>query len=618
MSSASFRVPHLLLLPSRSWVARIIILSPDIGRILGGGSTHSETPDAHQIRRSLKIWNTVQDGAFARLMPTLLFPRGSLHAAGFTSAEENLDVDSNALMLVKEMVLKRVVEYLRSSPATLRSLVITIKARVQQPARDHVGTAGTFGRRRGHTQGAKAVLVQKRSILQTWFSFQPPLSFLAKGRRMTPAHAHFNLSFRNRVSHHSGHLLNRAEAQHSSVETIIPVSQDGLYSLDRPHITSIDEVNQGLKQSEEYEINCVDCTSSDSDRVSDEQASSMVSSFEVGNFAVGLPLHFMETHVARQHLVFSTSFAYETTIVSPEPQAVTPTTPTTTTSTTYSTLQSSTSCDTLVVGTSSCSVGSDISSLDSSIPTQSSSSCTGCLTLPSTNEGNVIYTTITTTSSVTFETLTTTTTSFHTTVVSNPLPQSTSAPDTSSNPQSHPNMAAIAGGVIGAVTLLALLILVAKWYRRKQLLSVTPFKLSESTIGPTRVEPKVWLRCRSTSGAVRSSIRGPSFAQYSDARLVEHSGNGYPSVVYPVSFHFPNDDDIFASSVVRRDQANELDELYRFPSRAHTSDHYSLCRVESWVEQMVMEDGSQEASEELPAYRSEKSLKSGEAKRSRS
>lgn len=451
-------------------------------------------------------------------------------------------------------------------------------------------------------------------------AFRPPLVSWPKGR-MTPPHTRFKFLSHNRLSHRSRHLFNRAEPRHSSIET---VHEDDLNSLDRIRNTSVDGPSQGLESREEPEIDRVDCTSSISDHLSDEQATSTISSFDAKNLVVGPPLPVKEGHIARQNVIISTSIIYETTIYVTANQAasaplstsksptLTSPTPTSSHSTTSST-NSSSQCDG-VLGTDCQSTTSFQTYAQQSPPTPSS----------------YLYQTLSTSSDVTVAptsdtSATMTMTSPHpvlasgtvssssTVMVSSPLAQSTSVPDTNSGPQPPPYMAAIVGGAVGAVALLALLIFIAIWYRRKRQLSVTPFTLT-STTRTAQNGSEVWLKSQSIGDAIRPNGRGPSSIQHSDACLVEHPGNGCPSFVADsVSSHLPDDDDPFASVIVVRQQSHGLEKLHPHPPRSRTSNHYCHSRIENWVEQVVMEDCSREPSEVLPAYRSTKSLKSEEA-----
>lgn len=448
---------------------------------------------------------------------------------------------------------------------------------------------------------------------------------------MTPPHARFKFLSHNRLSRRSRYLFNRAEFQHPSMETVTPVHEDGLGSLDRTRNTSVDGLNQGPEPPEEPEIDRVDCTSSSNDHLSDEQATSTISSFEAEDLSIGSPRHVKEDHIARQQVMISTSIIYETTFYmsvdqtvsippstseSPTHTSPTPTSPTPTPLTptfSYSTASSASSnfqCD----GGCSLSKTAPQVSAQQSLPmldpsTYTTFSTSSDLTVVSTSDTSAI----TTTMSLQPVLASSTVSLSNTVMVSSPLAQPTSVPDTNSDPQSSPHTAAIVGGAIGAVALLALLIFIVIWHRRKRRLSVTPFTLP-STTRTAQIGQGVGLNSQSIGDAVRPSSRGPSFVQYSDAGLLEHSGNRYLSFITDsVSSHLPDDDDPFASVIVLGQQSNGLEKLYPSPSRARISDHYRHSSVENWVNQVVLEDCSREPSEVLPAYRSTKSLKSGEA-----
>jgi hypothetical protein len=142
---------------------------------------------------------------------------------------------------------------------------------------------------------------------------------------------------------------------------------------------------------------------------------------------------------------------------------------------------------------------------------------------------------------------------------------------------------------------------------------VTPFILP-SIAKTAQIGPGACIESQSIGDDVRPSSTSPSFVQYSDACLMEHSGNRCLSFVTDsVSSRLPDDDDPFASVIVQHQQSNGLEKLYPSPSRTRISDHYHHSSVENWVRQVVLEVGSLESSEVLPAYRSTKSLKSGEA-----
>ncbi|KAG1729562.1 hypothetical protein EDB19DRAFT_2027698 [Suillus lakei] len=183
------------------------------------------------------------------------------------------------------------------------------------------------------------------------------------------------------------------------------------------------------------------------------------------------------------------------------------------------------------------------------------------------------------------------------------------------NLESPPTMAAIIGGTVVAVTLLALLLtfIVVRSRRRKPKISITPFNLLSTSAKPPRLEPRVWLGLRSADGlAVRS--RSVELG-YSDPCLAQDSGDGSPSSPSvpshgdPIS---PNDNDESASTVARRQRSYELEKLY--PSHARTLDRYRHHSGDNLVEHVVESDYSPEPSEELPAYpRSMESLKSRDA-----
>ncbi|KAG2124455.1 hypothetical protein DEU56DRAFT_596073 [Suillus clintonianus] len=434
---------------------------------------------------------------------------------------------------------------------------------------------------------------------------------------MAPPHTRFKPSFHNRLSHLSRHLFNRAESQHSSIKTVVPVHEDDdPNSLDRPQNISVDGFNQGLNPPEEPEIDPTSCDN----HLSDEHACSTLS-FETGNFAVGSPRHVKEALVARQSVIHSTSTVTHATIVSPTNNAAVTEPPTSATPTSTSSTHTSSPPETSTTNNSS--------QLPTTTTHQSSSQQS-----PATSSSHTVYPTLSSpsdkpTDTPTSDTPTTTktaslqpilasaTVSLDGTVMassSSPLAQSTSVPDTNSNPQSppSPHTGAIAGGVIGTVAFLALLFSIVIWYRKKRHRhSVTPFILP-STAGTTQIDSATWLKPQSIGDAVRPSSGVPFSPQYSDPYLVEFPGNRYPSFVTDhVSSHLPSDDDVFASTrIARRQGAKGLERIYPYPSRARTSGHYCRSSVENWIEQVVMEeDGSREPSEVLPEYRSAKSLK---------
>ncbi|KAG2067174.1 hypothetical protein BDR04DRAFT_1105533 [Suillus decipiens] len=456
---------------------------------------------------------------------------------------------------------------------------------------------------------------------------------------MTLPHALFKFLSHKRFSDRSRHFFNSAEPQRSSIETVIPVHEGGLDSLDRTWNTSVDGLNQGLKLPKESEIDCVDCTRSSSDHLFDEQVTSTITSLEAGDLSVRSPRHLKPGHIARETVMISTSVTYKTTIIfpdantpastsdSPLPTIITlplptltslaPTSPTLTSPTltsfhsTTSPASSSIQCNEL--GCSMSTTTLQMSAQHSS-PTPSSyiasTTPSEATIAPTSNTSATTATTMSLQPVLASGTISSTS-SF---MVSSSLAQSTLAPGTNSDPQSRPHVAAIVGGVIGVVALLALLIFIAIWYRRKKRLSITPFTLP-STARTAQIGSEVRPQSQSIGHAVRPSGRGPPSIQYSDAYLVEHSGNRCLSfITSSISSHSPDDDDNdFASIIVLHRQSNGLEKLYPSPSRTRTSDHYCHSSVENWIDQVVLEDCSRQSSEVLPAYRSTKSLKSGEA-----
>ncbi|KAG2142386.1 hypothetical protein DEU56DRAFT_793881, partial [Suillus clintonianus] len=484
---------------------------------------------------------------------------------------------------------------------------------VPRPTINHCHGTAEMRCRRGHTYGAKAVQSYhsstRRLVSLAWFS-NIPLGFLDNGRIMAPPHTRFKPSFHNHLSHLSRHVFNRDESQHSSIKTVIPKHEDDPDSLDLPRNISVDGPNQGLKPPEEPEIDRI-CTLSEN-HLSEEPACLAISSFEAGNFAVGLPRQVKEVHVARQTVIFSTSFVIYGTIDSITSNSDT---------TTLSTSPSSTS-PSYTPTTSSTSFRLSTTTPLQSSPQQLSatpSSYTVYTILSSPGDNPIVAptsgtpTTTVTTTSLQPDLASPTISSNGTVIVSSPLAQPTSVPATNSDPRS-PHTPAIVGGVIGAIALLVLLFFIVVWYRRKRQQSVTPFTLP-STVATSQINPAAWIKFQSMGDATRPSSGVPLSPQYSDACLVEHPGNRCPSFVTdPVSCHLPNDDDVFASiRITQHQQANVREKLYPYPSRARTSGHYCRSSIQNWIEQVVMEeDGSLEPSEALPEYRSTKSLRSGE------
>ncbi|KAG2129037.1 uncharacterized protein EDB93DRAFT_1108817 [Suillus bovinus] len=450
----------------------------------------------------------------------------------------------------------------------------------------------------------------------------------------------------NRLSHRSRHSFSPVEPQYS-IETVIPVHEDGLGSLDRIRSASVDGLNQGLKSPEEPEIEPVDCTPSSSSYFSDEQATSTMSSFSAGDLSVGPPQHAKEGHLTQRSVITSTSVIKETVYMTVS-QALT------------TLLLSASQYSTLLSPTPT-------SSHFTTSSTTSTSQCNGVSCSPSTTtyqtsaqqsfstgSSYIIYPTSSTLSNATVSsnadtsattTATTTMTSLQsvlpsssvslssTVVISSTLAHSTAVPDTNSKPQSpSPSYtAAIVGGVVGALALLALLIFIAIWYRGRRRLSVTPF-IFPSITTTTQTGSNVWLQSQGIRDAARASSsigdivrpsgirdaihpssRGPS-SIYSQPCLVEYPGNRCPPVATDsVSFRSPENDNDFSSVIILRQQSNGLENLDPYPSHARTSDHDCHSSVANWLNQVVMESPSPEPSEVLPAYRSTKSLKNGKA-----
>lgn len=450
---------------------------------------------------------------------------------------------------------------------------------------------------------------------------------------MTPPHTRFKLLSHNRLSHRS---FNRAEPQHSSIETVIPVQEDGLDSLDQTRDTSVDGLNQGLKPSEEPEIEPVDCTPSGCEHISDEHATSTMPSFEAGDLSVGSPRHVVkEGYIIRRSVTSSTSVSkepamtvYQAVTVLPlstlassiltSPTLASPTLASSTLTSSHSTTPSANSvyqCDGVLCSLSTTTLqtsGQQSPSTLSSDTIYPASSTLNEATVSPNPDTSATTTAITTISLQ--PALASGTASLSSTVVaSSASAQSTSVSGTNSDPQSPPHTAAIVGGAIGAVALLALLIFIAICYRRRRQPSVTPFILP-STAAVAQTVSSVSLRAQSIGDAVRPDNRSLS-SVYSDPYRMEYPGNKHSSfLIDSVSNHLPDSDNEFPSVIVLHQQSNGLERLDLSSSRACTSDHYCHSSVENWVQQVVMEDCSRESSEVLPAYWSTKSLKNGKTK----
>ncbi|KAG1729561.1 hypothetical protein EDB19DRAFT_1832347 [Suillus lakei] len=396
-------------------------------------------------------------------------------------------------------------------------------------------------------------------------------------------------------------------------------------------------VNQGQQLFDDSEVNCVDCTLSDSDQFSHEQASPTAAASyverkvsepsESGPSGVGAPRVLAEARIfQRQEDTSAALLAYY----------YSPTTPTTP----YYPDPACTGTDfprffrahspnrppqpplprrlpTIPPSHQIC-VAPHIPPSGSYNPFQSTSSCADCPTMssasgdpPNSSAGFVTYGVAYTTVASTFQIITIATTmlqplsptvtSTSIVMVSSPLPQPSAVSDTNSNPQLSPTIGAIIGGTVGAVVLLALLTFVVLHRRRTRQLSVTPFNLL-STAKPTEIESRARLKFQGASGAVRPSSRSSSFIQYSGADLAEHSGSISPSCATDhISSQLP-EDVISVSSVARRYRSHELEKLYPYPSPIPASNQHRHQSVQSWVEHIVTDACSQEPSEELPAY----------------
>ncbi|KAG2142391.1 hypothetical protein DEU56DRAFT_979574 [Suillus clintonianus] len=355
--------------------------------------------------------------------------------------------------------------------------------------------------------------------------------------------------------------------------------------LDQPQNIGVDGLNQRLKPPGEPEIN-YDCTSSESDHVPRMLASSTASFSETENFAVGSPQHVTEAHVARQD---SEVISSATTIFGLATLYSVQATSTSFTLFTTSIISSPNSLSSSAHSTSQLSLS------DSYGPSASPSSCDECSPAfgATTTSLQLVLPTVSSSSGV---------------LVSTPFAQPTAISDTSPN---SPNVAATAGGATGAVALLALLVFIVTRYRRKKKLLVTPFNLPP-TAETVHLDSEP---CVNSGNVLPPMSIGPSFVRHPDACFVELSMDRCPSFATdPVYSHLPpNDDDASASTIARHRRTNELEKLY--PSRALPSYHRCHCSVANRIGQAVMEDCSRTTSETLPAYRSAKSLKNGEADR---
>ncbi|KAG1785406.1 uncharacterized protein HD556DRAFT_131533 [Suillus plorans] len=173
-------------------------------------------------------------------------------------------------------------------------------------------------------------------------------------------------------------------------------------------------------------------------------------------------------------------------------------------------------------------------------------------------------------------------------------------------PASSITMAAIIGGTVVGVALLALLLtcIVVRSRRTGQRSSVTPFNLSSTAQRNIAVPSPL-------SGRETFIIQ----PEYLDSCTTQNSRDGSPSTpsrVDPIPFQLFNDSSTSPSTVARRRRFYELEKLY--PSCAHSPDGYRHDSGDNRAEHIVASDRSREPSEELPAYpRSMESSRSREA-----
>lgn len=384
---------------------------------------------------------------------------------------------------------------------------------------------------------------------------------------------------------------------------------------------------------DEPEVKCVDCTLSDSDPFSNEQAqaSSVTAApyavselSEVWNRAVGAPQLLAEAHdsqpqadtSATQPFFMSysssyypvlgrpsTSFPLLPTFPSIYPES-TPTLAATLMPSAFKTPQPSKLCGTSVDDTSRCSpVSRGSSSGSHSLVSQStssyayhptsSSSSSASVYPPSGNlpSGSAVVDAAYTTVSPTYPILVTSTTlplPLSSTVTStsivmvsssSSLPQPSSVLDTTSNSQLPLTMGAIIGGTVGAVVLLlALLTFIVLRHRRTR---KTPFNNLLLTTGPTQVELRAGLKTKSASGAVRPSSGSSSFIQYSEDYFGEYSWNiSPPCATDHISSHLA-DAEISASGVAGCYRSHEPEKLYPYPFCVPASDQHHHYSVES-------------------------------------
>lgn len=110
----------------------------------------------------------------------------------------------------------------------------------QHDCSDHFGTAKTSRRRCDLIWGCETCFIPSTKKIDLDDTVLPyPLLFSLDKGRMTPPHTPFKYLFRRHMWPNSRHSLDRAEAQHPSIETVSPVPEGGIDSSDEPHPTVV-------------------------------------------------------------------------------------------------------------------------------------------------------------------------------------------------------------------------------------------------------------------------------------------------------------------------------------------------------------------------------------------
>ncbi|KAG2105858.1 uncharacterized protein F5147DRAFT_702229 [Suillus discolor] len=161
-------------------------------------------------------------------------------------------------------------------------------------------------------------------------------------------------------------------------------------------------------------------------------------------------------------------------------------------------------------------------------------------------------------------------------------------------PASPITMAAIIGGTVVGVALLALLLtcIIVRSRRTGQRSSMTPFNHSSPAQRNITVPSPL-------SGRETFIIH----PEYLDSCTTQNSRDGSPSTpsrVDPIPFQLFDDSDTSPSTVARRRRFYELDKLY--PSCAHSQNGYRHDSGDNRAEHIIANHYSREPSEELPAY----------------